>query len=103
MCGIVGGYTPRVAEGLKALHHRGPDFQDTATIGKIHFGHTRLAILDLDARSNQPFKYRDLTLIFNGEIWNYNEIKATLKTLGHTFTTDGDTEVLLSLVAHSSL
>jgi asparagine synthase (glutamine-hydrolysing) len=57
--------------------------------------HRRLSIIDLDNRSNQPFKYKNTILIFNGEIYNYIEIRNQLKDLGHIFKTSGDTEVLI--------
>ena len=60
----------------------------------ITFGHRRLSIIDLNKRSDQPFIFRDNALIFNGEIYNYLEIREELKDLGHIFVTDGDTEVL---------
>jgi asparagine synthase (glutamine-hydrolysing) len=56
--------------------------------------HRRLAIIDLDARSDQPFRFDRCTLVFNGEVYNYLEVRGELLSLGHTFRTDGDTEVL---------
>ena len=57
--------------------------------------HTRLSIIDLNRRSNQPFFYDDSILIFNGEIYNYLELMLELKMLGHKFNTTSDTEVLI--------
>jgi len=57
--------------------------------------HTRLAIIDLDPRANQPFEHDGLVLTYNGEIYNYLEIRHELEDLGHTFTTQSDTEVLV--------
>jgi len=94
MCGIVGGYGDRVEQGVNALLHRGPDAQAVKRYGALTFGHTRLAILDLDPRSNQPFEYGGVALVFNGEIWNYKAVRADLQSLGLTFRTEGDTEVL---------
>lgn len=94
MCGIVGGFSDKVSAGVEALLHRGPDAQNIVKIGKLHLGHTRLAILDLDSRSDQPFVYKGITLVFNGEIWNFQHLKAELTQLGHTFNTLSDTEVL---------
>lgn len=94
MCGIVGGYGDRVEQGVNALLHRGPDAQAVKRYGSLTFGHTRLAILDLDPRSNQPFQYGKVALVFNGEIWNYKAVRADLQALGLTFRTEGDTEVL---------
>jgi len=106
MCGILGIATevPYQNEGLfrtalNLMEHRGPDFgatwwNDQKTIG---FGHRRLAILDLDPRSNQPFERQDLGLVivFNGEIYNHKELKAQLAKEGQEFFTSSDTEVLL--------
>lgn len=94
MCGIVGGYSNKIEQGVKALHHRGPDAQGLLKVGQITLGHTRLAILDLDSRSNQPFIYGNTTLVFNGEVWNYKEIRTELQRAGYTFKTTGDTEVV---------
>jgi len=94
MCGIVGGFTPSVEQGINALSHRGPDASGEVRIGKICLGHTRLAILDLDPRSNQPFTYGKVTITFNGEIWNYKQVRQDLVEAGYIFQTTGDTEVI---------
>ena len=105
MCGIAGyiGKNPPTIDYInltsKILEHRGPDqngvynhkFKDQKTI----LLHRRLSIIDLDIRSNQPFFYKGTVLIFNGEIYNYLEIREKLKDLGHNFQTFGDTEVLI--------
>lgn len=97
MCGIVGllgGRQEAVERVLGTLKHRGPDARGVIEVGDVTLGHTRLAILDLDPRSDQPFRYGDVTLSFNGEVWNYLEVRAELEGLGRAFTTDGDTEVV---------
>lgn len=94
MCGIVGGFTSDIQRGVDALIHRGPDAQASIQIGPLALGHTRLSILDPDPRSNQPFQYDSITLIYNGELWNYKEIRAELIALGYAFQTTGDTEVV---------
>lgn len=94
MCGIVGGYGTEVNAGVQSLIHRGPDAQDIIHINSITLGHTRLAILDLDSRSNQPFCYGDVALVFNGEIWNYKILRQQLSQNGYTLNTNGDTEVV---------
>ena len=82
------------------LNKRGPDFNDKKTIKtnrKSLLGHYRLSIIDLSSKSNQPFnsgKY-GLTITYNGEIFNYIELKEELKELGYEFITNSDTEVLL--------
>jgi asparagine synthase (glutamine-hydrolysing) len=94
MCGIVGGFGKNVEAGTEALVHRGPDAQAVLEMGDLTFGHTRLAILDLDPRSNQPFCHGSTVITFNGEIWNYREVRADLEREGLTFKTTGDVEVL---------
>lgn len=105
MCGIVGyfGFNLPSIEKLNlaslALSHRGPDSSGTYTFrhssGKgVAFAHQRLAIIDLDSRSDQPLRVENSVLIFNGEIYNYIEVRKTLQELGHKFFTDGDGEVL---------
>jgi len=61
----------------------------------VGLGHRRLAILDLDERSNQPFYHNEFTIVFNGEIYNFKDIKKDLETLGHIFKTTSDTEVII--------
>jgi asparagine synthase (glutamine-hydrolysing) len=99
MCGIVGSIGGAIEAGIKALAHRGPDAQGMVRLGDIRLGHTRLAILDPDPRSNQPFCYRDVHLVFNGEIWNFREIRTELQARGHRFQTSGDTEVVAAALA----
>jgi asparagine synthase (glutamine-hydrolysing) len=97
MCGIVGtlGAEPNQVElAIRFLAHRGPDAAGTAAVGEIVLGHTRLAILDLDPRSNQPFCRGQTILTYNGELWNYRELRAELEALGERFSTTGDTEVV---------
>lgn len=99
MCGIVGGFSGDVQRGIDALVHRGPDAQGMIQAGQVTLGHTRLAILDLDPRSNQPFVYRGVHLVFNGEIWNYKALRTALEAAGYTFQTSGDTEVVAAALA----
>lgn len=97
MCGIIValGATPeRIEHALPALAHRGPDAAGLAVIGDVVLGHTRLAILDLNPRSNQPLTSGRTTVSYNGELWNYRQLRAELEASGRTFTTDGDTEVV---------
>lgn len=109
MCGIAGalGRVARdeadklVQEVCRLTQHRGPDATRvwTASLpgGSLALGHNRLSIIDLSEHSNQPFASQSgrKMLAFNGEIYNYLEIKAELAGMGHTFSTSGDTEVLL--------
>ena len=105
MCGI-SGFIGREKISKEVINHtlnlmknRGPDFQDYKEIKvnnsiNLYFLHSRLSILDLQKRSNQPFKKKHVTLIFNGEIYNYKEIRTDLEGLGYKFYTESDTEVL---------
>jgi asparagine synthase (glutamine-hydrolysing) len=97
MCGVIGGLRARgldVRRAVSALEHRGPDAQDVWEGTRFWLGHTRLAIIDTSSASEQPYRYRDVVLTFNGEVWNYRELRAELEDLGCTFITSGDTEVL---------
>jgi asparagine synthase (glutamine-hydrolysing) len=106
MCGIAGfiDFKKRSSEEVIAnmscaVPHRGPDgqgvyFTETGNAG-IGLGHRRLSIIDLSTSANQPMHYEGLHLIFNGEIYNYNEIRERLISLGHQFKTHSDTEVIL--------
>ena len=106
MCGIAGivnfdqsKINPELANGIKkSLEHRGPDFSKVDYINEnVALIHTRLSIIDLDKRSNQPMHSKDkrFSIVFNGEIYNFREIRKTLEEKGVRFITDGDTEVLL--------
>ncbi|MDB5031904.1 asparagine synthase (glutamine-hydrolyzing), partial [Mucilaginibacter sp.] len=104
MCGIYGStlyYTDDVVrEKLARVNFRGPDYSGFERSGQVTLGHNRLAIIDLDHRSDQPFSYEHIKVVFNGEIYNYRAIKAHLKTLGYAFYTDSDTEVLAAAYIH---
>ena len=82
---------------VATLRHRGPDGEGVWLAPGIACGSTRLAILDLTPASDQPFRdeQADLTLVFNGEIYNYLELRQDLERRGHAFRSNGDTEVLL--------
>jgi len=104
MCGIAGvvgaGADPAaVARMRDSLAHRGPDHAGLwrSPGGGAVLGHRRLAIIDLDARSHQPMLSADgrLAITFNGEIYNYRELRKRLEAEGAAFRTDSDTEVLL--------
>ena len=103
MCGIT-GYTHRarsfnpsfIKEAIDCLIHRGPDQQGTYESESVSLGAVRLKIIDLEAGA-QPFfsDDRKTVLVFNGEIYNYRELRKELEDLGHAFSTHSDTEVLL--------
>lgn len=106
MCGIAGYLgrrepdRERISNALSRMRQRGPDAQGYRTVSTQQGNyacllHSRLSILDLDERSNQPFEEHGCTLVFNGEIYNYKELRADLESRGHKFRTDSDTEVLL--------
>jgi asparagine synthase (glutamine-hydrolysing) len=105
MCGIAGALAagpidPAVVARMRdAVAHRGPDHAGLwrSEDGRVCLGHRRLAIIDLDARSNQPMVSYDgrFVLTFNGEIYNYREVRRVLEGEGGRFRTDSDTEVLI--------
>ncbi len=104
MCGIAGiickdsmAQETDIQKMLDVIVHRGPDGQGTFIEKNIAFGHRRLSIIDLSENSSQPMYYKDkYVLVFNGEIYNYIEIREELISAGYTFNTTGDTEVLLA-------
>ena len=110
MCGILGAFwrdeppnsKQRFAESIALLAHRGPDDQGQwlhrKPIGDLALGHTRLSIIDLSPGGHQPMHSPDgrYTIVFNGEIYNYRELRLELQSLGHRFASDSDTEVLLA-------
>ena len=99
MCGIYGATkqydAPVIEKKISLMKSRGPDFQDFKILDKkIILGHTRLSIIDLDPRANQPFQYHHLSISFNGEIYNFLELKDDLIKKGYNFGTSSDTEVI---------
>jgi asparagine synthase (glutamine-hydrolysing) len=101
MCGIAGNYggitltDTKIKKCQSLLHRRGPDgFGYFNSHDGCQLIHSRLAIIDIDERSKQPFYYQNLVIVFNGEIYNYLELKHELIKDGIHFTTDSDTEVL---------
>jgi asparagine synthase (glutamine-hydrolysing) len=102
MCGIF-GYKGKIEQelGLKCLRtlaHRGPDGEGIYQTDGIFLGHRRLAILDLSERGKQPMSYLEgrYWITFNGEIYNFVEIKKELSTKGYRFQSESDTEVVLA-------
>ncbi len=100
MCGILGFVGTRWRDhaetALAALRLRGPDEQSVLDLGEAVFGHARLAVIDL-AGGHQPMRSPDgrHTIVFNGEIYNFAELRHELEARGYGFTTRSDTEVLL--------
>ena len=107
MCGIAGIYAPgrrvsgdAVVPMLAAMQHRGPDDRGIEVLadGQLAFGHLRLSILDLSPLGHQPMTLSDRKtwIVYNGEVYNFREIRAELTSLGWSFRTESDTEVILS-------
>lgn len=106
MCGICGVlcFNRKVDEAtlktmVHSMHHRGPDNES----GKIYthgdvscaLGHARLSIIDLSPNANQPMEFGNLSIVFNGEIYNFKQLKTILEEKGHRFLLNSDTEVIL--------
>ncbi|MGN6620128.1 MAG: asparagine synthetase B, partial [Sphingomonas sp.] len=105
MCGIAGLFYPatrkpvdpaRIRAMTDVLAHRGPDGSGVWTAPGVGFGHRRLSIIDLGGGA-QPMLSTDesITVTYNGEIYNFQEVRAELEAKGAVFRTDSDTEVLL--------
>ena len=109
MCGIAGCY--QQTDGRKLVDimtdriaHRGPDANGTWNHEdervSVQLGHRRLSIIDLSAAADQPLSKHGLTLVYNGELYNYRELKAQLASCGVSFATTSDTEVVLEAWRH---
>ena len=106
MCGIV-GFIDKTSFGdinilrrmRDTLHHRGPDdrgeFITKTNDFLIAFGHVRLSILDLSSAGHQPMCFENLTITYNGEVYNFKEIRKELEKYGYVFSSNSDTEVIL--------
>ena len=111
MCGISGFYTKKnnfdseiiLNNMLELISHRGknnrgiyvdinPDSNDTFAVG-----HNRLSVIDLSDSGNQPFLYKDYVISYNGEIYNYEELRNNLIERGYSFDSSSDTEVIIKL------
>lgn len=116
MCGIAGIHGLETFGGLddacqnvgtmvQALAHRGPDAEGVWSDEEhVVLGHRRLSILDTGEGANQPFRMGDDVLVFNGEVYNYLELRRELEAHGaHRFVTSGDTEVVLAALRHWGL
>jgi asparagine synthase (glutamine-hydrolysing) len=111
MCGIVGICTSHplaakdniIEKMLESISHRGRDNRGVyyekpkGTKKTIGVGHNRLSVIDLSKSGNQPFEYKNLVLTFNGEIYNYMELKSDLGRRGYSFDSESDTEVIVKL------
>lgn len=110
MCGLVGFWSPNrqltsedtLRSMTNALVHRGPDSEGYYRDERIGFGHRRLAIIDLTETANQPMRSKcgRYVLIYNGEVYNFRELRRELEALGHSFFSNSDSEVVLvSMIA----
>ena len=100
MCGIDGFNfkdESLIKKMMAVTSSRGPDNQDYFASNEYTVGHNRLSIIDPDKRSNQPYYFKNFVLSFNGEIYNYLEIKKILISKGYSFKTNSDTEVIIKL------
>ena len=107
MCGIVGCHSTNaelndgildISRALNSITHRGPDDFGTFIDGQVALGHRRLSIIDLSKSGHQPMKSSNgrFTIVFNGEIYNYKQLRATLQDEGVSFIGNSDTEVLVN-------
>lgn len=106
MCGITGYlstaefYDESVIKNMvKTITHRGPDDYGVKLFNEANFqlcfGHTRLSILDVSNGGHQPMQFENLWIVYNGEVYNFKDIKEELISLGHKFVSQSDTEVIL--------
>ena len=114
MCGIAGYYGMQdideitIRTCLDLMHRRGPDNAEfkkwTHSSGNVtYLLHTRLSIIDLDPRANQPFNVNSKWITFNGELYNFVELRKELEDRGKRFSTNSDTEVLIRAIDHFGL
>lgn len=107
MCGIAGYFNLHAGgparrafldRSLRLLRRRGPDSEGSHAFNRAGLAHTRLSIIDLSSNAAQPFLTPDgrCAIVFNGEIYNYVELRRSLRQLGHAFRSESDTEVILN-------
>jgi len=101
MCGIV-GFNFKDKSLLNRMQntiiHRGPDDSGEYFDEFVSFGHVRLSILDLSNLAHQPMEFDNLVMVYNGEVYNYKEIKKELINLGYSFVSNSDSEVVLKAI-----
>ncbi len=111
MCGIAGYIgtaiidPARIDRCLRAMHHRGPDhsaaYHHVRKGRHVHLLHSRLSIIDLDPRANQPMKFGDSVMVFNGALYNYRELARRLDICTNPLCTSSDTEILLRVLVEN--
>lgn len=93
-----------VQQKMSRIDFRGPDASCILRPEEgVIMAHNRLAVIDLDTRSNQPFRYGHIWIVYNGEIYNYKDLKQALKEKGYVFKTTSDTEVICAAYQHYGL
>lgn len=105
MCGVAGFFNASVTTDqihllMDKLAHRGPDdhrFYHQKDVGLVH---TRLSIIELSELGSQPYRFENLIVVFNGEIYNFREVRSELEKHGYTFLSNSDTEVLIKSFHH---
>ncbi len=98
MCGIVGFNNKdsnALNKMLKSIHHRGPDDKGVFESDNFSLGHVRLSILDLSSSGHQPMSFENLVMVYNGEVYNFKEIRSELESFGYRFDSQTDSEVIL--------
>ncbi|MDE7131170.1 MAG: asparagine synthetase B, partial [Lachnospiraceae bacterium] len=105
MCGICGMFRKnnevdkeKFEQMIDIIAYRGPDDRGAYYENNIALGHRRLAIIDLSKEGHQPFSYKDrYIMVYNGEIYNFRELREQLRHKGYEFATKTDTEVLIAM------
>ncbi len=103
MCGIAGFNWKNqsiLEEMAQTLQHRGPDDQGFYLDNNVSLGHRRLSVIDTSEKGHQPMQFEHLVIVYNGEIYNFQELKEHLKSVGYNFTSSTDTEVVLHSYHH---
>jgi asparagine synthase (glutamine-hydrolysing) len=98
MCGIAGfnwNNPEHIRMMTDAICHRGPDDEGFYCDDRVSLGHRRLSIIDTSTRGHQPMRYEHLQIVYNGEVYNYLELRMELESAGYQFHSDTDTEVIL--------
>ncbi|MFK5882347.1 MAG: asparagine synthase (glutamine-hydrolyzing) [Sulfurospirillum sp.] len=98
MCGIIGFNnkdTQKLNSMLTSIYHRGPDDSGVYEDENFSLGHVRLSILDLSQSGHQPMVFENLVMVYNGEVYNFKEIKKELEKFGYSFESESDSEVIL--------